>query len=131
MGAAENKAAVAAAYEAFGQGDVASVIAMNAPDATWVNYSTDASPLQGEFKGLDAIGAFFGVVGDSIEISEFDIAPIAAEGDIVVSHGHQTYTVKKTGKTVSGPVLHIFTFGPDGKVTRFEEWEHGTESAWA
>lgn len=131
MGAAENKATVIAAYEAFGRGDIEAVIATNAPDAVWVNYSSTASPLNGEHKGTDAIGAFFGAIGETIEISEFDIAPIAAEGDRVVAEGHQSYTVKKTGKTVSGPVLHVFTFGPDGKCTRFEEWESGSEGAWS
>jgi hypothetical protein len=130
VGAAENKATVVAAYEAFGTGDIAAVIATNAPDAVWVNYSTPASPFSGEHKGLDSIGAFFGLIGDSIDITEFDIGPIAADGDVVVAEGHQSYTVKKTGKTVSGPVLHVFTFGPDGKVTRFEEWESNVHDAW-
>jgi uncharacterized protein len=130
VGSVENKAAVASAYQSFGQGDVAAVIAMNAPDAVWVNYSTDASPLSGEHKGVDGIGAFFGLINDSIEITEFDLTPIAAEGDTVVAEGQQTYRVKKTGKQVSGPVVHVFTFGPDGKLTRFEEFETNVHDAW-
>jgi hypothetical protein len=131
MGAAENKAALVAAYEAFGRGDIASVIAMNTPDAVWVNYSTEASPLSGEHKGLDGIGAFFGFIADTMEITQFEMAPVAAEGDTVVAIGQQVYKVKRTGKTVSGPVVHVFTFGPDGKVTRFEEWESNAHDAWA
>ena len=131
MGAAENKQAVAAAYEAFGRGDIAAVIAMNAPDAVWVNYSTEASPFSGEHKGLDGIGAFFGLIDGNIEILQFDLAPIAAEGDTVLAGGQQAYKVKRTGKTCSGPVLHVFTFGSDGKVTRFEEWESNAHSAWS
>src|SRR5579884_1951725 len=123
MGATQNRAAVTAAYEAFSRGDIPSVIEMNAPDAVWVNYSSDASPLNGEHKGTEGIGAFFGLVGDNIEITEFELHPVAAGGDVVVAAGHQRYTVKKTGKTVSGPVIHLFRFGPDGKLTRFEEWE--------
>lgn len=130
MGAPENKQAVIDAYEAFGRGDIEAVIGMNAADAVWANYSSDASPLSGEFKGFDSIGAFFGAIGEHIDMTEFDMAPIAAEGDTVVSRGHQTYTVKKNGKKVSGPVVHIFTFGPDGKVTRFEEYETGADGAW-
>jgi ketosteroid isomerase-like protein len=129
MGASENKAAVAAAYEAFGKGDIESVIGMNAPDSVWVVH-TAGSPLAGEYKGHDAIGGFFGLVGEHIEITRFELAPIAAEGDTVVAQGVQTDTAKKTGKTVSGPLVHIFTFGPDGKVTRFEEFETGAERAW-
>jgi ketosteroid isomerase-like protein len=130
MGASENKAAVVAAYEAFGRGDIASVIAMNAPDAVWVNNSSTRSPLNGEHKGVEAIGAFFGLIGDSIEISQFEMAPVAAEGDTVVATGQQVYKVKRTGKIVSGPVAHVFTFDPKGKVTRFEEWESNAHDAW-
>lgn len=131
MGAAENKAAVVAAYEAFGAGDVPSVIAMNAPDAVWTIHSAPNAPFAGEHKGTDAIGAFFGLIPENIEITEFAIAPIAAEGDTVVAVGHQTYTVKSTGKTASGPLVHVFTFGPDGKVSRFEEYEVGVDAAWS
>ena len=131
MGAAENKAAVVAAYDAFGQGAVEAVVAMNAPDAVWVVHSAPTSPLHGEHKGLDGIAALFGLIGDTIDISGFEMQPIAAEGDIVVTKGEQNYVVKSTGKSVSGPLIHIFTFGPDGKVTRFEEFEIGVESAWS
>ena len=131
MGVQENKAAVAAAYEAFGKGDVAAVVGMNAPDAVWANYAVPQSPFGGEHKGLDAIGAYFSLIADNVEITQFDIAPIAAEGDVVVATGYIAYTVKKTGKTISGPLCHIFTFGPDGKVTKFEEWEPQDPDAWS
>src|SRR5947209_1777197 len=129
MGAVENRAAVVAAYEAFGRGDVPAVMAMNAPDALWVNY-TSQSPLGGEFKGSDEIGTFFVKIGDSIDITQFEMAPIAADGDVVVAAGEQAYTVKSTGKTVAGRVLHVFTFNAEGKVTKFEEFETGTENAF-
>ena len=130
MGSAENRSAVESAYEAFSRGDVAQVIAMNAPDTVWVNYSTPASSLNGVFKGLDGVSTFFGLIGEHIEVSELEIAPIAADGNVVVSSGRQTYTVKRTGKVVSGPVLHVFTFDADGRVTNFEEWEADAHSAW-
>ena len=130
MGARENRATIEGAYAAFAQGDVPAVIGINAPDAVWVNYSSPDSPLSGEHKGVDEIGAFFGVIGETIDIAEFDMAVVAADGDVVVARGHQTYTVKKTGKTVSGPVLHLFTFAPDGKLARFEEYETNVNDAW-
>jgi len=56
--------------------------------------------------------------------------PIAAEGDTVIARGHQRYTARRTGRTVDGPVLHIFSFGADGLVHRFEEWEADVGDAW-
>ena len=130
MGAKENTATVVAAYEAFGSGDIPAVIGVNAPDAVWVVHGGADAPFTGEHKGHDSIGAMFQSIGETIDISMFNMQPIAAEGDVVVAYGDQSYTVKKTGKTVSGPVLHVFTFGPDGKVTRFEEWESNAHDAW-
>ena len=131
MGAAENKAAVTSGYEAFARGDVESVVAMNAPDAVWVIHNTPSSPLHGEHKGPDGIAALFGLIGQTIDMTGFALEPIAAEGDTVVTKGEQAYVVKSTGKSVSGPLIHIWTFGADGKVTRFEEFEIGVEHAWS
>ncbi len=122
MGAAENKATVEGAYAAFGQGDIPGVIGVNAPDAVWVIHSMTPA-LSGEYKGPDAIGSFFQTIGDNIEISEFSMNVVAADGDLVVAVGDETYTQKATGDKVSGPLIHLWTFGADGKVTRFEEWE--------
>jgi uncharacterized protein len=131
MGAAENKAAVAAVYAAFGQGDVASVFARIAPDAVWVFHGANAAPFSGEHKGLEQIKAFYALVADSLEFTGGAHAPIAAEGDVVVAMGEQNYTVKKTGKAVSALAVHVFTFGPDGKIVRFEEWEADASDAWS
>ncbi len=131
MGQAENKAAVASAYDAFGRGDLAGVIGMNAPDAVWVVHTAEASPLKGEYKGYDGIGRLFDLVADGTEIEKFEIQPIAAEGDTVVAKGVQTYRVKATGKSTTATLIHIFTFGRDGKVTRFEEFEFGVDAAWS
>jgi ketosteroid isomerase-like protein len=130
MGAAENKATVAAAYEAFGRGDVQAVIDTNADDAVWTINTGPGSPLAGEHKGKDGIGALFGKIGESIEITKFDIAPVAADGDVVVARGYQAYTVKATGKTVEGPLIHFFTFNAAGKCTQFEEFEIGVDDAF-
>ena len=130
MGAAENKATVVAAYEAFGRGDIPAVIAVNAPDAVWVVHTTADAPFAGEHKGHDGLGAMFQMIGETVEIRAFDMAPIAAEGDVVVAYGTQSYTVKKTGKTVAGPLVHLLTFDAEGKLARFEEWESNAEDAW-
>jgi len=130
MEAHENSAAVVAAYEAFGRGDVTSVVAMNTPDAVWMIHTSPAAPYNGERKGLESIGALFGIISDTVDITQFHMAPIASEGDVVVAVGRQTYTVKRTGKTASGAMVHVFTFNSDGKVTRFEEWEGDVHDAW-
>jgi ketosteroid isomerase-like protein len=131
VGAEENRAATAEAYAAFGRGDIEALIAANAPDTVWEIHSSPASPLNGEHKGHDGVGAFFGIVDSAIEFSKFEMTPIAADGDVVVATGEQDYTVKATGKRVAGPLIHLFTFNSDGKIARFEEWESNTEGAYS
>jgi uncharacterized protein len=131
MGAAENKAAVIATYEAFGRGDIDSILASNAPDTLWEIHSAKESPLNGEHKGRDGVAAFFGLVGASIDFAKFEMAPIAADGDVVVAIGEQDYTLKSTGKRVVGPLIHVCTFDSDGKVAHFEEFESNLGDAWA
>jgi hypothetical protein len=130
MGASENKATVAGAYEAFGRGDIPAVVGINAPDALWTIHSGTDAPFAGEHVGVAAIGALFQTIGESIDIQKFDMRPIAAEGDVVVAYGEQSYTARKTGKTVAGPLIHLFTFNADGRVVRFEEWESNADDAW-
>jgi ketosteroid isomerase-like protein len=130
MGAKENKATVEAAYEAFGRGDVAAVIGVNASNAVWIIHSAADAAFGGEHKGHDGIGAMFQTIGETVDITMFDLHPIAADGDVVVARGEQSYTVKKTGKTVAGPLVHLFTFNADGELIRFEEWESNADAAW-
>ncbi len=130
MGAKENRATVVAAYEAFGRGDIPAVIGINAPDAVWMIHSSPDAPFAGEHKGHDGLGAMFQTIGETIDIAEFSLQPVAAEGDVVVAYGEQSYTVKATGKTVTGPLIHLFTFKSDGQLARFEEWESNADEAW-
>ena len=130
MGANENRATVVAAYEAFGRGDIAAVIGINSPDAVWAIHTSANATFAGEHKGHDGIGAMFQTIVDSVDISMFDMQPVAAEGDVVVATGQQSYTVKATGKTVSGPLVHVMTFNADGQLMRFEEWESNADEAW-
>jgi uncharacterized protein len=130
MGAKRNRATVEAAYEAFGRGDIPAVIGVNSPDAVWTIHTSPKTPFGGEHKGHDGIGALFGIIGETIDMSVFNLQPVAAEGDFVIAYGEQAYTVKKTGKRVAGPLIHMFTFDSGGQVVRFEEWESNADAAW-
>jgi len=130
MGTSENTAAVAAAYEAFGRGDIEAILAITAEDTIWQIHASSDSPLNGEYKGLDGVVEFFTKVGSLLEFARFEMAPIAAEGDTVVAVGDQEYTVTSTGTVVTGRLAHVYTFSSDGKVARFEDFEPGGDGAW-
>lgn len=131
MGADENRATLVKAYEAFGAGDIETILGLQSADTVWDIHSSAESPLNGTHKGVDGVVAFFGLVGENLEFAKFEIAPVAAQGDTVVAVGEQDYTAKKTGKRVVGPLVHVCTFDADGKLAHLEEWESNVGDAFA
>jgi uncharacterized protein len=131
MGSDENRATLVKTYEAFGAGDIETILGLQAADTLWEVHSSKESPLNGAHKGIDAVAAFFGLVGTNMDFAKFEMTPIAAEGDVVVAVGEQDYTVKATGKRVAGPLVHVCTFDSEGKLAHFEEWESNVGDAFA
>ena len=120
-----NKALVAAAYEGFGRGDLGPIFSMLADDVVWTNHATSAAPFSGEYKGAAGVQQFFEAL-DAIEITHFDFHTLVAEGDIVVGLGDTAYTVKATGKSAAGPLVHVLRM-ENGKLVRFDEFEHADD----
>ncbi|MBK5308321.1 MAG: nuclear transport factor 2 family protein [Frankiaceae bacterium] len=128
MGAQENKAVVATAYEAFGRGDLEGVFAVLADDVVWTNHATGA-PHEGEFLGVDGARRFFAKLLETVEITQFDIQTLLAEDDLVVALGTSAFTVNGSGNKNEGPLVHVFRF-VDGKVATFDEYEHVDSGVW-
>jgi ketosteroid isomerase-like protein len=126
MGAAENKAIVGGTYEAFGRGDMDAIYAAFAEDAIWSNHSSAASPSHGQYQGKDALRQYFASTLDSMEITKFDLHTLVADGDHVVALLDQAFTVKSTGKSHEGPLVHVCELR-DGKIVRVDEFEGDLE----
>ncbi len=110
-------------YEAFGRGDLPSVLGLFDPDIEW--HEAESSPYNPDGKpwiGGDAIvqNLFMRLAteweGFAVTPSEFHDA-----GDTVTVECRQTGTYKATGKTIDAQACHVWKLS-DGKATSFQQY---------
>ena len=123
MAEQDNVALIRKMYEAFGAGDVKTILDSASPDAEWVNYGPSTVPYMGNFNGR--VPAFFQAIGETTTGGKVTAGKYIAEGDIVVTLGRYTATVRGTGVKIDTPIAHIFTIR-DGKVA---SWAGFSDSA--
>jgi ketosteroid isomerase-like protein len=112
------------AYQAFGNGDLATLKELFAEDAVWV--TSDELPLGGETQGRDAIIANFAQIPNywtsfSVEPEEFIDA-----GEYVVVRGTQRAGNDKG--SFEAPFLHLLKV-EDGKTVRGEFFTDSAKAA--
>ena len=109
-------------YDAFGRGDVATVLgafdtAIEWREAESFRYA-DGNPYLGP--AAIAEGVFQRLVAD---VENFTVVPatIIDGGDTVVAEGRYKGRVRATGKPVDAQFAHVWGFR-NGKVTRFQQY---------
>jgi len=121
MSAEDNRALVRGTYESFERGDIDSLFAAFADDIVWANH-TPSSIFFGEYKGIDEMRALVARIGDELDINDFRLQTLVADGDHVVALVEQGFAKKSTGETHQGPLIH-FCEVHDGRITRVDEFE--------
>jgi ketosteroid isomerase-like protein len=115
----ENAAVVARVYDAFSQGDVATLFDIFHPAGTITQSSR--LPWGGVYEGHEGLGLFLGrltgAIRSSVETERF----IDDEAGHVVAIGRTRGQVLATGRPFDVPEVHVWTVG-DGKITRFEAY---------
>jgi len=112
-------------YEAFGRGDVPFIIGQLAPEVAWDHWpygngAQDAGvAYMQERKGADNVIGFFQAAGETLDISRFEVQGVHADGDVVIAQFLIESTNRATGKSFVDEEVHIWEFGPDGKVVKF------------
>jgi uncharacterized protein len=112
-----NKDSIHAVYQAFGRGDVPTVLSVLAADASWTE--AEGFPYAGTYIGPQAVlENVFMKIG--AEWTDFAALPneLVADGDTVVGLGDYSGTYKATGKFMKVPFAHVWKF-KNGKVRRF------------
>jgi uncharacterized protein len=112
------------AYEAFGRGDIGTVLGLMDPGIEWREAEGNPYQPSGEaWKGPDAIveNLFVKMAVDFdgtfvIQPKEFHDA-----GDTVIVEGRYVGTNKETGKQLDAQMCHVFKFG-GGKLTSFQQF---------
>jgi ketosteroid isomerase-like protein len=108
-------------YEAFGHGDIDTLLGLFDEQIEWVTPGPAELPTSGRRTGKEQVGQFFGIVNDLFEIHRFEPKQMIAQGDRVVVLGEESATVKATGKVLDNSWAHVFTLR-DGRVIAFQEY---------
>lgn len=121
-----NKQTIIEIYEAFGKGDVETILDYLDENVEWDYGSTSVSvPWLIRRDGIEDVRGFFASVAE-LEFHEFRPTEILEGDNVVVALLDVDFTVRTTGRRVhERDELHVFRFGSDGKVKKFR---HGVDS---
>jgi ketosteroid isomerase-like protein len=108
-------------YEAFGHGDIDTLLGLFDEQIEWVTPGPAELPTSGRRTGKEQVAQFFGVINDLFEIHRFEPKEMIAQGDRVVVLGEESATIKATGKVLDNSWAHVFTLR-NGRVVAFQEY---------
>jgi ketosteroid isomerase-like protein len=119
----DHVATVRSLYEAFGRGDVATIIDAVAEDVEWEVGAVDHGlPLLAPGRGKAHVATFFQQLAD-VDFKRFEPRVVFGSGDHVMAVIAVEFLVPKTGRSVTEEAEgHLWTFGPDGRVVAFRHY---------
>jgi uncharacterized protein len=126
----ENVALVKRGYEAFGAGDMATLRELYDPDAAFYTVPHDAA--EGNYRGRDAIFAYFGEIFSESE-GTFKVTPVAMAAAADRVFVLQELSGKRKERTLQENTVMVFTI--DRAVVRemreFFTPQSGQEAFWS
>ena len=116
----DNLVAVREIYEAFGRGDVPSILSRLSEAVDWeYGSSTDEVPWLQRRQGRYGVAGFFSSLG-AVELRRFEPKTLLDGGSVVVALLDVEFRVKSTGRSVAEEdQVHIWHFDDQGRVSRF------------
>ena len=131
MSAQTNISTIEALYEAFGRGDVDTILANVTDDVDWAaEASSSDAPWYGPHKGPEEVAAFFTAFGTAMEVEEFTPLTYAGTDDEVLTLVRCSATSRQTGKRMAHHLHHYFRFR-DGKISYYRGTEDSAQLAAA
>jgi ketosteroid isomerase-like protein len=120
-----NLPTVQAIYQAFGQGDIPTILGHLADDVAWEQWADNRAQAAGvshlaSRTGPAGAAEFFAIVG-AFEYKDFQVLSLM-EGDNQVAAETVIEAVLPNGNVLSDEELHLWTFDADGKVCRFRHY---------
>ena len=123
MSERENTETVQRLFEAFGRGDVATLMSLLSEDVVWfMPGSPEVVPYAGERRGHAGASQFFQLLGGAVDFEAFEPREFVAQNDKVVALGFERGRVRATGKSFDNPWALVFTVR-DGLITEFRGYE--------
>jgi uncharacterized protein len=111
MGPDDNIKVIRDLYEAFGRGDVPTILEALSDEVEWASdTSSTAAPWYGVRKGKAGVAAFFEAFGSTMEVEEFTPRAFAANETEVLTVVRCRAKARATGKTLDMNLHHYFVF---------------------
>ena len=105
-------------YDAFGRGDIQTILNMLAYDVDWYDPGPPAVTHAGRYRGREDVLRFFSRIGESLAIETFQPTEFIVQGDRVIVLGSIRAKVKQTGLVYDNE----WTLR-DGRVTKWQIYE--------
>jgi len=122
-----NLAMVQNAYEAFGRGDIETVVAALDPDIEWIEGNIEGLPYAGPHHGAQAVvDEVFAQIPATYDAFELVPTEWVDGGDVVVMLG--AVTTRKDDREATSRVAQVWTLR-DGRAVRFESFQDTHETA--
>jgi uncharacterized protein len=120
----ENADLILQGYEAFGRGDIPTVLNIFDPDIGW--HVPGRSPLSGDYTGHNEVIAFFTKTQElSAGTFSIEINDVLADGELVVVLCK--VSAQREGRQLSTPEVHVWRVA-DGKAVNFREYQGDQQS---
>jgi hypothetical protein len=114
VGADDNIKTIQSIYEAFGRGDLGTILDAVTDDVDWASdTSSTAAPWYGVKHGKDGVTSFFEAYGSTMEVDEFTPLTFAANEDGVFTVVRCRARVRATKKPLDMNLHHYFRFRGD------------------
>lgn len=117
--------AVEAIYAAFGEGNVPAILDVLSPEVEWESWSDNLAQRAGvpwllPRRGHAGVAAFFELIG-TWRIREFSVLSMMAGGHQVAVEFVLEADLPN-GRHFRDEEIHLWTFGPDGRVVRLRHY---------
>lgn len=105
------------AYQAFGRGDIAAIVAMTDDQVDWRFNGPKRIPYSGRFK-KNEVAQWFADIAAVDDVQAFEPREFISEGDHVTVLGWERCAARPSGRVFETEWVHVFTVRR-GKVVRF------------
>ena len=128
VGADDNIQTIEAVYEAFGRGDVASILDSVTDDVDWAtDTASTAAPWFGPHHGKAGVTDFFQAFGSTMTVQQFEPVSFASNDTEVHTIVKFKSTRTANGRTAAMNLHHWFQFR-DGKIANYRGTEDTTQT---
>ena len=117
-----NERTVRNLYDAFGRGDIPTILNMLADDVDWYDPGPAAVTHAGRYRGREDVLRFFSRIAESLAIETFQPTEFIVQGDRVIVLGSIRAKAKQTGLVYDNEWAMSWTLR-DGRVTKWQIYE--------